>query len=193
MSDNVPGLVERARVGDLRAFEDLARLHKDRIFNFVLRMVGDRSEAEDLTQEVFLRAYHAMRRFRGGATFQTWLYRIAGNLAVDALRKRKREAGRSVSLQEPVATAEAELLRDVRDPAPAPEQVAQSTELQQEVRRAIASLSPKLRAVVVMFDIQGLSYEEIAEVIGIPVGTVKSRLFNARCQLRDRLTVYVQQ
>jgi len=193
MADNVPGLVERARTGDSRAFEDLARLHKDRIFNYLLRMVGDRSEAEDLAQEAFLRAFRAMHRFRGGAAFQTWLYRIASNLAVDALRRRKREEARSVSLQEPIGTPDGEVVRELPDALLSPQQRAEQAELQAEVQRAIASLSPKLREVVVMFDLQGLTYEELAQITGVPLGTVKSRLFNARSQLRDRLRAYVQQ
>jgi len=192
MAENVPGLVERARTGDRRAFDDLARLHKDRIFNYLLRMVGDRSEAEDLAQEAFLRAFRALHRFRGGAAFPTWLYRIASNLAVDALRRRRREAARSVSLEEPIGTDEGDVSRELPDPLPDPPQRAEQAELQAEVQRAIAALSPKLREAVVMFDIQGLTYEEIAEVTGVPLGTVKSRLFNARSQLRDRLRTYVQ-
>jgi len=185
-------LVERAKQGDVRAFERLAARYKDRIFGYLCRMCGDASEAEDLCQEVFVRAFVSVRRFRGAATFQTWLYRIATNMAVDALRKRRRSEGVPLSLDEPMAAGEGEVEREIADDE-TPHETVEVRELQAEVARAIQSLSDKLRPVVIMFDIQGLTYEEIAEALGCPLGTVKSRLFNARMQLRARLAQYIKQ
>jgi len=184
---SVEALVERAKARDLPAFEQLVRLHKDKIYNYVSRMLRDPTEAEDIAQETFIRAFQSLPHFRGVSSFQTWLYRIAGNLAIDTARRRKRRARQSVSLDEPVSAQAGEMVRDVPDPRRGPEGVAETSELQQEVLRAIAELSPKLRPVIVLYDLQGLSYQDIAETLKCPLGTVKSRLFNARAQLKQKL------
>ncbi|MFQ6096540.1 MAG: RNA polymerase sigma factor [Armatimonadota bacterium] len=185
-------LVDRAKEGDVRAFEALAERHKDKIHNSIARLCGDPQEAQDLTQEVFVRAFTSIRRFRGASSFQTWLYRIATNMCVDTHRRRKRSEVEAFSLDEPVATQQGEVGREIPDPAAQPEEAAQREELQREVMRAINGLSPKLRPVVILFDIQGLTYEEVAQVLQCPVGTIKSRLFNARMQLRQKLRKYVE-
>ncbi len=190
-SNDVAALLQRAQAGDARAFEDLVRPHIGRVYNYVARMVGDASEAEDLTQDAVLRAHRAIKSFRGGATFQTWLYRIATNICVDALRRRARKDSRVSSLDAPLKADQGELQREIADQQRDPQDLAEASELRGEVLRAIAYLSPKLRGVVVLFDLQGLSYEEIAETLGLPLGTVKSRLFNARSRLRELLTPYV--
>ena len=186
--DQVRSLVPRARQGDDAAFEALVKHHQSRIYNHVARMVQDPSEAEDLAQETFVRVYQALPHFRGEASFQTWLYRIASNLAIDASRRRKRRQWQTVSLDEPLDEEDSPLLRDVADGGcRTPGESVESSALHDQVWSAIAELSEKLRPVVVLYDLQGLSYEEIAGVLGCPLGTVKSRLFNARCQLRDKL------
>jgi len=186
-------LVQRAKQGDVEAFARLAAQYKDKIHNYVARMCGDPPEAEDLTQEVFIRAFVAVRGFRGTATFQTWLYKIATNMALDALRRRRRAGPPAVSLDAPIETQESPVQRELADASQDPHRTAATRELQYEVQQAIGALSEKLRVVVVLFDIQGLSYEEIADVLGVPVGTVKSRLFNARTALRQRLRRYVEE
>jgi RNA polymerase sigma-70 factor (ECF subfamily) len=186
-------LVQRAKQGDVDAFARLAAQYKDKIYNYVARLCGDAPEAEDLTQEVFIRAFVAMRRFRGTATFQTWLYKIATNMALDALRRRRRAGPPAVSLDAPIETDESSLQRELADTSGDPHETAAARELQHEVQQGISALSEKLRVVIVLFDIQGLSYEEIAEVLGVPLGTVKSRLFNARMALRQRLMRYMEQ
>jgi RNA polymerase sigma-70 factor (ECF subfamily) len=155
-------------------------------------MIGDPVEAEDLTQDAILRAHRAINSFRGGATFHTWLYRIATNIALDAIRRRKRYEGRTCSLDDPLRAEEGTIAREIADENGDPAQHVAAEELREEVGRAIRELSPKLRAVVVLFDLQGLSYEEMAEVLHLPLGTVKSRLFNARARLRERLKPYVE-
>jgi RNA polymerase sigma-70 factor, ECF subfamily len=191
-SSRVSALLDRAQAGDLRAFEELIEPHVGRLYSYVARMVGDPVEAEDLTQEVALRAHRAINSFRGGAAFQTWLYRIATNLTVDALRRRRRQDSRTCSLDEPLPGQEGMLAREVPDGQPAPSDLVETEELRREVGRAIQALSPKLRAVVVLFDLEGLSYEEIAGALSLPLGTVKSRLFNARARLRELLSPYVE-
>ena len=186
-------LVQRARQGDVEAFARLAARYKDRIYNYLARVCGNPPEAEDLTQEVFIRAFVAMGRFRGTAAFQTWLYKIATNIALDALRRKRRAGVPALSLDEPIETDEDAVQRELADTSRDPYQSAALRELQHEVQQAIGALSEKLRVVIVLFDIQGLSYEEIAEVLGRPLGTVKSRLFNARMAVRERLKRYMEE
>lgn len=185
-------LVAQARRGDPGAFEQLALLYKDRLYNYILRMIGDPTEAEDLAQEVFLRAFLGLPRFRGAAAFSTWLYRIASNLCVDALRRRRRDERRTYNLDAPMEAEDRELARDFPDSSPTPEQALAHTELRRNVEEAIESLSPKLREVVILFDVMGVPYEEVSQIVGCPLGTVKSRLFNARMQLREMLRPYVE-
>lgn len=180
-------LVERAKNGDRRAFEGLVDSYKDKVFLYVSRMLRDPEEAHDIAQETFVRAYQSLPGFRGASSFQTWLYRIASNLVIDSVRRHRRREDSAVSLDAPVDTDEGQMGRDLADDRRGPEALAESSAVQYEVQRAIAKVTPKLRAVLVMYDIQGMSYQEIAEVLGCPLGTVKSRLFNARSQLKDLL------
>lgn len=184
-SQQIESLVQRAQQGDARAFAALVDKYQDSIYNYVARMLHDRTEAEDVAQEAFVRAYQALPEFRGASSFQTWLYRIASNLAIDAARRRGRRS--TLSLEEPVSTDDGDVSRQFPDEQPGPFEQVRSSEIQQTVREAIAELSPKLRAVIALYDLQGLSYQEIADILGCPVGTVKSRLFNARNQLHDKL------
>jgi RNA polymerase sigma-70 factor (ECF subfamily) len=192
MSGNqVSALLQRARAGDVEAFEQLIEPHVGRLYNYVARMVGDPFDAEDLTQDAVLRAHRAIGSFRGGATFQTWLYRIATNIAVDALRRRGRRNAKVSSLDDPVQAEQGWIAREVRDTQRDPQELAEAAELSESVQRAINQLSPKLRAVVVLFDLQGLTYDQIADTLSLPLGTVKSRLFNARVRLKELLEPYV--
>jgi len=184
---DISELVRKAKQDDDEAFGMLVEQYQDNIYGYVFRMLHDPEEAEDVAQEVFIRAYQNLAGFREAASFKTWLYRIATNLAIDAARTRKRRWSDTVSLDEPVETDEGELSRQLPADRRGTVSQVESSQLQQIVAEAIAQLSAKLRTVVTLYDIEGLSYEEIAEVLGCPVGTVKSRLFNARNQLRDKL------
>ena len=190
---DISELVRSANRGDDRAFARLVDLYKDRIYSYVARMLHDPTEAEDVAQEAFIRAFENMAGFREASSFQTWLYRIASNLAIDASRARKRRGVADLSLDKPMATDDGEVERELPTEGRGPEDVAESAELQEMVAAGIAQLSPKLRAVMTLYDLAGLSYSEIAKILGCPVGTVKSRLFNARNQLRaileDKLDV----
>lgn len=185
-------LVERVQHGDPDAFEALVRRYQHRVYNHAIRMVRHPDDAADLTQEVFLKVYASLERFRGQASFQTWLYRVTANLCVDRHRSGRRSPQVTSSLDAPTETEDGEVEAAIPDWDLNPEQSALTAELRQEVQTAVLALSDKLRAVVVMHDLQGLSYEEIAEALEIPLGTVKSRLFNARAELRERLLPYVR-
>jgi RNA polymerase sigma-70 factor (ECF subfamily) len=187
----VAELVDRARQGDTVAFDQLVSLYKDRIYSYVARMIHDPVEAEDIAQEAFVKAYRNLPSFRGASTFQTWLYRIANNLTIDAVRRRKRRDN-TFSLDAPVDTDDGEMTRELEDDGQAdPASSAQTAELQRQVHQAIQQLSPKLRSVIVLYELQGLSYEEISDILGCPLGTVKSRLFNARLELKEMLQSYL--
>lgn len=176
-------LVERAQAGQHQAFRDLVEAHADRIFSYLHHLLGDREEAEDLAQETFVRAWQSLERFRGGAAFSTWLYRIATNLAIDAVRRRRRR-GPTESLDAPVETEDGEIRRQVVGRVAGPDEELAREELQRAVWASVRELPPKLQPVVVLYDFQQLSYEDIARVLRIPLGTVKSRLFHARQQLK---------
>ncbi|NLJ36628.1 MAG: sigma-70 family RNA polymerase sigma factor [candidate division WS1 bacterium] len=184
--EQIQGLVRRAQQGDNAAFEQLVELYKTKIYNYALRMLGDPDTAEDVAQETFIKAYSSLSSFRGAAAFQTWLYRIASNLAIDTVRRRKYRQN-TFSLDEPIETSDGPIERDIEDDAAGPERRFESAQLQQQVSQAIVQLSPKLRTVLVLYELQGLSYDEIAGIVGAPLGTVKSRLFNAREQLKKIL------
>ena len=184
---DIAELVERARDGDARAFEALVNRYKDRIYSYVSRMLHDPIEAEDIAQETFVRAFQSLPHFRGASSLQTWLYRIASNLVIDSVRRQKRREDNALSLDAPVDTDDGDMQRELADERRGPAELAESSVIQEEVRSAVARISPKLRPVLVMYDLQGMSYQEIAEILGCPLGTVKSRLFNARAQLKEQL------
>jgi RNA polymerase sigma-70 factor, ECF subfamily len=168
-------LLARARAGDVAAFELLAGAHADRLFAVLLRLLGDRAEAEDVAQEVMLRAWRGIGRFRGGSSFFTWLYRIAVNEASRSLGRRSRRP----------ATGSADAA--VSLPAPAeqqPEQQAERAELRRAVSAALAGLTPAQRTAVVLRDIEGLPTSAAAEIAGVSQAAFKSRLHEARLKLR---------
>lgn len=184
-------LVERARRGDRAAFGQLVDEYKDKTYNYVAQMLNDPYEAEDVTQEAFLRAYRSLPRFRGASSFHTWLYRIASNLAIDVVRKRKRSEP-TYSLDEPLESDDGEYEREIPDDTGGPEARTSTRETRVAVRRAIMELPEKLRDVMILYELQGETYEDIAEILDVPLGTVKSRLFNARNRLKDSLQELVE-
>ncbi len=190
--EQVEDLVERARAGDRPAFARLVDEYQDKIYGYVYRMLGDAEEAEDVAQETFLRAFQSLPSFRGAASFHTWLYRIASNLSIDVARRNRRQNDGAISLDEPLASEEGDYGREIAYEGIGPEQLTARRETQELVRGAIEDLPEKLRAVVVLYELQGESYEDIAEILGCPLGTVKSRLFNARAQLKDKLKQLVE-
>ncbi|MGH2399199.1 MAG: sigma-70 family RNA polymerase sigma factor [bacterium] len=157
-----------------------------RIYQLAYRMAGNDADAKDLTQEAYIRVYRAFRRIDPTANLESWLYRIVTNLYIDMLRRRPK--ARIESLDAPLVTAKGdEVAREVADPVADPEETVVSAQLDTDIQRALLALSSELRMVVVLSDIEGHSYEEISEMLRIPVGTVKSRLHRARRVLQDRL------
>jgi len=172
-------LVARAQQGDVDAYSELIKANQDSIFGAIYHLVGNKEDAEDIAQEVFLKAYRGIRRFRGAASFSTWLYGIMLN----CVRTHWRRATHAVETLD----GDADGRHDPPAPGGGPEEEALRRERIGAVRRAIAGLDEEAREVVVLRDIRGLSYEEMAAAIGAPVGTVKSRLHRARQALKTRL------
>ena len=184
-------LVERAKAQDEAAFEQIMRLYADRLYNYILRMVGNATDAEDLVQETFLRAYQGLPQFDGRASLGTWLYRIATNLCIDHQRRRARRV-QTVSYSEGEDEEGEPAAWDFPDQqTPNPLEAALNRELEAVVEDAIDKLSPKLKTVLLLYDVEELSYEEIARVLGIPIGTVKSRLNHARTQIQKAVAAYL--
>ncbi len=181
-------LIRQAQQGQAGAFDQLVRCHQQEVFAVALRMLGDRDEAEDIAQDVFVRAYRAIGAFRGEAKLSTWLVSITMNLCRNRRRwwaRRKRLI--VASLDDPVETEEGSLGQEVADPSPGTAQVAVGREQQQFLMEALQALDEASRAVIVLRDVQGYAYEEIARMMSCQVGTVKSRLNRARLKLRALL------
>jgi len=175
-------LVARWRSGDAAAFEALVRRHEKRVFRLLMRMLGSRSEAEDVAQEAFLNLHRHGHRFRGEARFSTFVYRVAANAALN----RRRSLGRSRARERSLAAGEASGLVAPLSPAD-PEREAQGAQVRSRVQAALLTLSPSLRLPLVLYDIEGLGYAEVAEVLELAEGTVKSRIHRARQALRPLL------
>ncbi len=184
-------LILRCQADDAAAFNEIVSRYKNRVFNYVSRMIGPGTDAEDLTQETFVRAYMNIRSFQSRASLNTWLFRIATNLCIDFNRKRGKARALTTSLQREDLDEEGETDREIPDERFDPQRLLLNKELGVELQRALASLPEKLRTVVLLHDIEGLPYEEIASIAECPLGTVKSRLFNARMALRQKLGSYV--
>jgi RNA polymerase sigma-70 factor (ECF subfamily) len=170
-------LVERVQAGDKTAFDLLVLKYQHKIMSLVSRNVRDSAEVQDVTQEAFIKAYKALPRFRGDSAFYTWLYRIAINTAKNHLMaKSRRPPGSDVDLEDAEFYESATALKDVASP----ENELFGEELKEVVNRAITQLPEDLRTAVTLREFDGLSYEEIADVMECPVGTVRSRIFRAR-------------
>lgn len=183
-------LVERCLAGDVEAFDTLVRRYQSQTVNTAYRVLGDIEAAHDVAQEAFVSAYRALPKFRGSARFSTWLYRIAYNLCMDELsRQRKRSVEQSL---DSFYAADDSPTLELPDPDPDPAERAQMRELQLQIRQAIGRLPSVHRVVLVLYDLQGLCYEEIAQILSCPLGTVKSRLNRARLALRDELARTVE-
>jgi RNA polymerase sigma-70 factor, ECF subfamily len=183
-------LVDRAQAGDVRAFEALVRRYERWVFTLAVRMVGDRSQAEDLAQEVFLKAYRGLRGFRGGARFSTWLYAIASHHCLNYLTGRESRMRRAEQTDGPPdghGGIPSAVWGRVADGAPGPDALLERQELRRLIQDALLHLSEDHRMAVILRDIQGMSYEEMAETLGVELGTVRSRLHRARMELKAQL------
>ncbi len=174
--------VDAARNGDQAAFEQLVRLYEKRVFALTLRMCSNREDAAEAAQETFLAVWQGLPNFRGESSFSTWLYRLASNACVDLLRREGRHrAAAGPSLDDE------ETRTDVPDSAPTPHEQAERQELREQVEAGLRALSPDHRQVLVLRELHQLSYDEIARVLSLDVGTVKSRINRGRKQLRNFL------
>ena len=194
-------LLRKAQRGDRGAFGQIVVLYQDRLYNALLRVIGDPEEARELTQETFTRALVKIDSFRGEAGPYTWLFRIGVNLAISQLRKVQRH--RTFSLDRPVAPGGASgadnedqasslIDRVAQDRGASPADNVETRETHQQVLAALGRLDAEYRAVLVMRDVEGFDYQQMADVLGLPLGTLKSRLFRARLALRDELRPYLE-
>lgn len=181
-------LVQAARAGDMSAFEQLIKLYDRNVFRIAQHITQNREDAEDVVQDAFLKAYQNLSKFQGNSKFYTWLVRIAVNEALMRLRKRKSD--KTVSMDEDVETEDGSVPREVADWSPNPEQQYGQSELNDILGKTIQGLPLGFRTVFVLRDVEGMSTEETAEMLGLSVPAVKSRLLRARLQLRDRLNRY---
>ena len=177
-------LAQQAKAGDMQAFEELVLAHETFVYRVVIRIVGNEQDAWDVAQEAFLRAYQSLGQFDGRSAFSTWLYRIAHNVAIDMLRKRKN--GRELPLEGLNDSDEGPAVQH-EDPGPSPEEQALQRERRGKIREALCDLPEDYRLMVILRDLEGLSYLEIARQEGLAVGTVKSRVSRGRAQLKKAL------
>lgn len=178
-------LIERLRQRDEGAFNELVRLHQAAVFRQLLRVIGDAAEAEDLAQEVFVTVFKAIETFRGDSRLATWIHRIAQNHARNRLKYHGRHKRRGdAPLEE--TTEEAVAVPETGSRLPRPDHQVEAHQAELQIRLAITQLDPEQRTLIVLRDLENLSYEEIQEQTGLPSGTVKSRLHRARVALQER-------
>ena len=177
-------LIRRAAQKDEQAFEQLMLLHQKAVYNICYRMAGNAEDALDLSQEVFLKLWRTLEQYQFDAAFSTWLYRMTQNACIDFLRRQKRQQHASLTVSDDEAAGK-EL--SVPDPAPLPEERVIFNEKQEAIRTAMNALPSDFREILELRVVRNLPYEQIAQIMGLPVGTVKSRLARARLQLKKRL------
>lgn len=178
-------LVARVRSGDFTAMDELVQRHYRNVFNLAFRLSGNYDDAQDIVSEAFIRVHNALPNFRGDANFTTWLYRIVKNVFLDE-RKKQRIRNHS-SLEEMVDLEDSAVSRQVEDPTPGPEWVVERGERADTIQKAVGTLPEAQRVMIALYHFHHRSYEEIAEVMGLPIGTVKSRLNRARLALKNKL------
>jgi RNA polymerase sigma-70 factor (ECF subfamily) len=178
-------LVDRARKGDIDAFDALVARYERQVYNLAYRMTGNYDDANDISSEAFVRVFNAIGRFRGDSAFSTWLYRIVTNAFLD--ERKRRRAHPTVSLEDEFEIEGSALYRQVEDSAPGPPARAEEGEARRLLHHAIQQLPDFQREIVTMYHVLDMSYEEISDITGTPIGTVKSRLNRARIALRDIL------
>lgn len=179
-------LIARLRAREEEAFAEVVQLHGDKVFSLVYRFVGNRSEAEDIAQEVFVTVWKSIETFRGEAKFSTWLLRIAANHAKNRIKYLARRAGPGSEALEDASAADSSIAGPaLKTTTVAPDQALLAAERDHLLQQGIAALDEDQRLVIVLRDIEEMSYEEICEITGLPEGTVKSRLHRARAALKD--------
>lgn len=178
-------IIEKVLSGDTEAFEALVIEHQNKVYSLALRMVGNEEDARDMAQEAFIRAFNSLTGFRGDSKFSVWLYRLTSNICIDFIRSRAKKRTVSMTWTDEDGDDAGEL--EVPDERFSPEAQLERTLTRESVRRGLDSLSPQYREILLLREINGLSYDEIGEALGIEPGTVKSRIFRARKKLCDFL------
>lgn len=182
--------VQKVQGGETEAFEVLVHRHEKTIFNLLYRWLGDYNEAADVAQEVFLSAYRSIKSFRGESSFSTWLYRIAINQAKNRRKSLTTSQQRMVPLEITDPEGDGGPLAHLPHPGPDPAQAAEQQEIQELVQKGLNGLESDDAMLILLHDLQGVPYEEIAQVLDIPLGTVKSRLHRARQALKSKVAPY---
>lgn len=172
--------VQRVLDGDVNEYEKLVLEYQKNVYNLALRMTGDAEDAADMAQEAFIKAYNSLASYRGDSRFSVWLYRIVSNVCLDFLRARKRRQTMSLSVVDDEGE-ETEL--EISDESASPEKLLERSMTRDAVRRGLQELTPEYRQILILRELQGMSYDEIAETLGLESGTVKSRIFRARKKL----------
>ena len=182
---NEKDLIRKAKQGDMLAFEELILKHEKIVYNVALRMMNHSEDARDISQEVFLKAYRSLSNFDERSAFSTWLYRITHNTCIDEMRKRKGK--QTYSLEEELESEDGAMQRQVADESDTPEESLLREEQKSEILQALDTLSEEHKAAIILRDVKGLAYEEIAEILELSLGTVKSRINRARNQLKNEI------
>jgi RNA polymerase sigma-70 factor (ECF subfamily) len=183
-------LVRRARHGDMNAYDELVKRYQQRIYATIYHMTSNHEDANDLAQESFIKAFQALNSFKGGSSFYTWLYRIAINKTINFLKTRKNKFHMSLNDLDIEVENHPDLVALISDKTPSRD--AGLSELQKKLNEALLKLSEPHRIVVVLHDVQGMSHEEIADIVNCNTGTVRSRLFYARQELQGYLAEYIK-
>src|SRR5438874_4319867 len=183
-------LVEQARTGDLSAYDELVQRYQERIYATIYHMTSNHEDANDLAQEAFIKAFQALKTFKGGSSFYTWVYRIAVNKTINFLKQRKNRSQMSLDDIDMNAEHDPDLVALISEKTPRRE--INLAELQEKLNEAMQKLSEPHRLVVTLHDVQGMSHEEIAKIMDCNIGTVRSRLFYARQQLQAYLSDYLK-
>lgn len=187
-------LIRKLRDRDEKAFREVVRQYGDQVYNMTYRMLGNREEAEDVAQEVFITVFKSIDSFRGDSKFSTWLYRVTANTCKNRIKYLARRHDRDQSeYDESIDRGGAAGAVTAPNPSPRPDRALEGVELEIKLQQAIDSLDEDHRLLVVLRDIQELAYEEICEITGLPDGTVKSRLHRARAALKKKMQSYVRQ
>jgi len=173
-------VISRILAGDVNAFEELVLAYEKNVYNLALRMTGNQEDAADMAQEAFIKAFNSLENFRGDSKFSVWLYRIVSNVCLDFLRKRNRRPTVSLSVEDDGGD---DVQLDLPDESQSPDVILQQKMTREAVRRGLELLPEEHRQILLLREIQGLSYDEIAQVLGLEAGTVKSRIFRARKKL----------
>ena len=185
---NYPGdelLVQRCKKGQLEAYEKLIKKYETKVYSLCYRYSGNYDDANDLAQEAFIKVFNSIDKFKGKSAFSTWLYRVTANVCLDEMRKQKKTP---ISIDKPQETEEGEVYFNLPDQKYNPEIIAEKNDLKQLVHKGISKLPKEQRIIIILREMEELSYEEISEVLEISIGTVKSRLNRARKNLKEILS-----